>query len=222
MPRNAIVEPGPNDHVVDLYNDDELEDVRRYGQWRDAKDGRYLLPALLSGSDYSGSIVEQANYQKFADEFTSGNNEWWIYTPGGHGTFGILIDMKGVPDDVSTDVAEFLNGLHDYPLADEELHSEMEMEAEEEAWKNWAERDFVRDLQKKFADDEKLEAVLDEVLTDDELLVKLRELFEDAREKANEYWVNEQGDSMYINMKRIVAKVSKKDVTYFLVDKGIR
>lgn len=212
MPRNAIVEPGPNDHVVDLYNDDELEDVRRYGQWRDAKDGRYLLPALLSGSDYSGSIVERANYQKFADEFTSGNNEWWIYTPGGHGTFGILIDMQGVPDDVSTDVAEFLNGLHDYPLADEELHSEMEAEAQEEAWRNWAERDFAHELQKKFRGAEQLEEILDSVLHDDDMLVKLRSLFDNARDVANVYWENQQGGDMYIDMKRVVAKIQEQDI----------
>jgi hypothetical protein len=222
MSKKAKVESGPNDHVVDLYDGETLEDVRRYGQWREARNGRYLLPALLSGSDYSGSLVERANYQKFSDEYKSGLNEWWVYTPGGHGTYGILIDMQGVPDDVSTEVAEFLNGLNDYPLADEELHSEMKMEAQEEAWKSWAERDFAKDLQKKFANDPKLETVLDEVLSDDDLLVKLRTLFDDAQEKANVYWENQQGDEMYIDMKRVVAKVTKADVEYFLVEGGIR
>lgn len=221
MPRNATVEPGPNDHVVDLYDGDELKDAR-YGRWHDRKNGRYLLPDLLSGSDYSGSLVQRANHRSFSEMFADGEDEWWTNVPGGHGTYGILIDMKGVPDDISTDVAEFLNALHDYPLADEEMHSEMEIEAQEEAWNSWAERDFAHDLQKKFGDDPKLEPVLDEVLMDDELLKKLRDLFEDARERANEYWVNEQGGEMWIDLKRVLAKVSKEDVVYFLVDKGIR
>jgi hypothetical protein len=220
MPKNATVEPGPNDHVVDLYDGDELKDVR-YGRWHDRKNGRYLLPDLLSGSDYSGSLVQKANYRKFSEDFADGEDTWWTNVPGGHGTYGILIDMQGVPDDISTDVAEFLNSLHDYPLADEDLHSEMEMEAQEEAWNGWAERDFARALEKKFAGDEELEPVLEDVLTDDEKLKKLRELFEDAREKANEYWVNEQGDEMYINIDRIVKKVTKADVVYFIKDLGI-
>lgn len=211
MAKNAVIEPGPNDHVVDLYEGDTLEDVR-YGRWHDRKDGRYLLPALLSGSDYSGSLVERSNYDKWQELYADGQDVWWTHTPGGHGTFGVLIDMQGVPDDISRDVAELLNALNDYPLADEELHSEMEMEAQEEAWRSWAERDFAHGLQKKFAGDDELEQILDGVLTDDDMLIKLRSLFEDARKAANEYWENQQGDEMYINMKRIVAKVSKQDI----------
>ena len=159
MGRNAVVEPGPNDEVVDLYEGDELKDVR-YGSWRQNKNGRYLVPAALSGSDYSGSLVEKSNYRKWMTLYKDGQDEWWTHAPGGHGTYAVVIDMKAVPGDISTDVAEFLAALNDYPLADEELHSEMEMEAQEEAWKNWAERDFAKDLQKKFAGDEKLASFL--------------------------------------------------------------
>lgn len=206
MARNATVEPGPNDHVVDLYDGDELKDVR-YGRWRDAKDGRYLLPAYLSGSDYSGSLVEQANHRKFSEEFSDGEDEWWTNTPGGHGTFGILIDMRGVPDDISTDVAEFLNGLQDYPLADEELHSEMEMEAQNEAWESWAKNDFKRGLERRF--DVDLDGVDDE---------KLFELFREACDRSNTYWENQQGDEMYIDMERVLKKTGRPDIERYFGD----
>lgn len=211
MSKHVAVEPGPNDEVVDLYDGDELKNVR-YGRWEQRRNGHYLIPAALSGSDYSGNLVNKSNYRKWMELYKDGDDEWWTTAPGGHGTYAVVIDMKSVPDDISTDVAEFLNALNDYPLADDELHSEMEVEAQEEAWNNWAERDFADLLRKKFAGDEELEPILDEILTDDDMLIKLRKLFDEAQKAANVYWENQQGDEMWIDMKRIVAKVKEQDI----------
>ena len=198
------IEPGTRDQVVNLYDGDELADIR-YGRWRDAKDGRYLVPAYLSGSDYSGSLVERANHRAWSEKFASGEDTWWTNAPGGHGTFAVVIDMDGVPEEDAEEVAEFIGGLEDYPLADEDLHSEMEMEAQSEAWDNWARSDFKRALEKKF------NVELDEV--DDE---KVFELFQEKADESNTYWENEQGDSMYINLDRIIKKISKNDVKELL------
>jgi hypothetical protein len=198
--KKSKVEPGSDDQVVELYGD--LKDVR-YGSWRQTKDGRYLVPGILSGSDYSGSLVQKSNHRKFSEEFADGEDKWWGSAPGGHGTYAIVIDMQSVPEDKEEEVAEFLNALSDYPLADEDLHSEMEMEAQNKAWNDWARADFKKEIEKVYGVD------LDEAeeeLGEEVFNRKLYELFHKASEKANEYWVNEQGDSMYINLERVVAK----------------
>jgi len=200
MAKRPAIESSHQDTLVSLMRGDTLEDVR-YGRWHDDKDGHYLLPGYLSGSDYSGTLVEKSNYNKWHELFSDGQNEWWTDTPGGHGTFGILIDLDVVPDDVSEEVADFINGLHDYALADEDLHSNMEMEAQNEAWDNWAKSDFKSALEKKFDVD------LDDV--DGE---KLFELFREAMDASNTYWENEQGDQMYVDLDRVIKKISKDDV----------
>ena len=197
------MEPGSSDVVVKLHGDDKIADITRYGDWRPDKDGRYLVPGRLSGSDYSGSLVERSNYNVFSDKFKDGHDNWWTSVIGGHGTYAIVISMDDVPDEVSDEVAEFLNGLDDYPLADEDDHSNLEMEAQNEAWENWARRDFIKEIEKWF----KVE------FDNDPKSELLYEVFHEACDSANEYWVNESGDSMYINIERIVKKgVSKEDV----------
>jgi len=206
MAKTVEISVGPSDKTVDLHDGVDLKSVR-YGRWNDRTSGdrhqagRYLLPALLGGSDYSGSLVERSNYKAFSELFSDGFDEWWTNAPGGHGTFAVLIDMQSVPEEVETEVAEFLNALHDYPLADYDLHSEMEMEAQSEAWENWAKKDFTRALEKEF--DVDLDGVSDEAIFG---------LFRVGMDRANVEWVNESGDSMYIDIKRIVAKISEEDL----------
>ena len=190
---------GSEDELVDLH-DDDLSKLR-YGSWEREKEGRYLVPGLLSGSDYSGSLVTKSNHKAFSEQFSKGEYVWWTSAPGGHGTYSIVIDTQGVPEDVTSEVEDFLNGLQDYPLADEDLHSEMEMEAQEEAWENWVEEDFKSALEKKF------DMEFDEVDSGN-----LRPMFEAVCEKAGEYWVNEEGGDMWIDVKKVVAKVADTDI----------
>lgn len=176
--------------------------IRRYGHWNPCGDeGALLIPAYLSGSDYSGSLVERANARAWSEQFAAGDGAWWTEVGGGYGTFAIVIDCEAIPEDVESDVRDFFAGLANYPCADDDLHSEMEMEAQDEAWKDWARADFVKALEAKFETD------LDEVSD-----TAVAELFHDACERSNTYWENEQGDSMWIDIKRIVAEINALDV----------
>lgn len=192
------VKLGPHDQIVNLWNDTKLEDVT-YNRWDRSSRGRYLVPSMLSGSDYtSGGLVPQSNYEAFKKTFKDGQDIWWGLTPGGYNTYGIIIDTQAVPQDVENDVARFLNDLQDYPLADEDLHSELEMEAQSRAWDSWVKDEFKSTIEKEFDEE------FGDKLTDKKLDNALYELFRLAFDKTNAEWINEEGDSMHVNLQRLV------------------
>lgn len=177
--------------------------VERYGDWDNDCAGPLFIPSYLSGSDYSGSLVERSNHRAWleTETFQPGEGIWWADVYGGHGTFAIVIDCGAIPEDVEGDVREFFSGLANYPLADENLHSEMEIEAQGEAWESWARDEFVKGLEEKFECD-----------LDDADGGKLSELFYETSDRIGEYWENEQGESMYIDVEKIVDAIDALDV----------
>jgi len=198
------IELGPHDSRVDSWEGNAtLADIRHYGDWTARKDGRFFVPGLLGGSDYSGSLVERSNHKAFEEAFSRGENKWWKTVYGGHGTFAVIIDLKKVPKKRETELEDFFGALENYPLADEDLHSEMEVEAQNEAWENWAKEDFKKALEKHFGFE------FDEV--DDD---KLFELFRQACDRGNAEWINEQGGDMWIDVKKVVerGKITESDI----------
>jgi hypothetical protein len=222
--KRAEVEAGPNDMTYEPDDGYGLSDITHYNHLsfraRQNKDGRLLIPHGFEGD----SLVAKSNCHSFAKEYPSGEHKWWNHLVGSFGGGGLIIDMKAVPDNVSEDVAEFLNALNDYPVADDTLHSEMESEAQDEAWSNWARRDFISELSSSFGDDDLNEAVhavypncedLREAL-DEQGDHDLGEFFREAAEKANEYWSEQSGGDMWIDIDRIVKKISLRDLKEFL------
>jgi hypothetical protein len=104
------------------------------------------MPDHMSGSDYSGNAVEVSNKKAFMEEYQN-DESMVIDVYGGHGTYAVAIRL----DSITFDILDTLAGLEDYPLMDEETHSEVEYEAENEAWDNWVRSDFNRDLVKQLA-----------------------------------------------------------------------
>lgn len=160
----------------------------------------WFMPDYTSGSDYGGQLVERSNYEVLYEEAEKLSEEhgsdWFQCLHGGHGSYGILFHVIRTPDAI----IEMLAGLEDYPLLDEEKHSEMEFEAEDEAWSNWGRSEYKSALEKAFNGD------ADEVTMD-----VIDEHFAHARDAANVYWVNESGDSMYIDIARIVKHLQSHD-----------
>ena len=196
------------------YREATIADLDTYGHWDHDKNGRYLVPQYCSGSDYSGQLVEVSNAQAFSETFSDGNGKWWTEVSGGYGTFAIVIDLEGIPDsdeedspdDLRDQVVEWLHALSLYPLADEDLHSHLEVEAQDEAWKDWAQKDFARAIAKRLSleDEDTLDADL------------LSTVFYETSDKIGEYWINEQGDSMWIRVDKIAAKVSQESLDQLL------
>lgn len=95
---------------------------------------------------------------------------------------------------VRGDVPEFkevLDALSDYPLIDEEIHSQVEVEWEESAWERWVRADLLATL-----DDDAQEAA--EGLDDGILF----QAYRDALEACNEYPTHEHAGT-YVDVARI-------------------
>lgn len=158
-------------------------------------DAPIFVPSFLSGSDYSGSLVERSNYEAWCENFATGEDVWWTQIPGSHGTYAVAVLKFGAP----RAAVEWLAPLEDYPLADESRHSELELEAQDNAWESWARREFLAAIEAEHGR-EPPEGF------------DVRALFEDAAEQAGEHWCNEQGVDMYIDAAAVAKGVDPDDL----------
>lgn len=171
----------------------------------------YFYVPYASGSDYSGSLVEKSNYKVFTEEYGK-DNEWVFSAHGGYSTYAAVVGLTGLltcADDTADAILDVLAGLADYPLIDEEANSTLEMEETDSAWESWASDSFVRAVEKKF------DGIADLELPSGDTL---RSFFEEKREAANEYWYDEGvGQSMYVDIDRVVAGIEFADVEDYAV-----
>jgi hypothetical protein len=174
-----------------------------YNQWvagRPSDEEPWSILEYATGSDYSGSLVEVSNYNglcELLEEHHPDGSEpvVWCRTHGGHGTFGLLVRYELLADEVR----EAIDALEDYPLLDDEAHSQLECEAQGEAWENWARRDFERALSSAMGVEDFPEMGSDTA----------HGLFDTAAEAANCYWENQSGGDMYVDIARVVKQCAK-------------
>lgn len=186
-----------------------------------ARSTDFYGPPATMWSDYSGSLVDKANVQALANEY--GDAEGVIEIYGSHGTSGIAFRVE----DVTPEMAEAFAALQDYPILNEELHTELELEAQQEAWDSFVRTDFKAALGKNgkawldeiggevLADDPQLYSEVEDALEDIAEQIdeeELFRLFNEAADKANVYWLNEQGDSVSIDVDRIAEEVTIADL----------
>lgn len=118
-----------------------------WGSWSERPTERATWPITLfphaSGSDYSGSTVDQSNYRTLADDAHVMRRS--VLVEGGYSTFGIA--FIGAP---TRRIREICGALDAYPLLDESDHSELETEIEEREWQEWGRSDFKREIADAF------------------------------------------------------------------------
>lgn len=172
--------------------------LERYNSfdWKVSPSGRYLIDDFLSGSDYSNSsLIQVSNVQVWEETFKDSEGKKWCKIHGGYGTFAIVIDTEQSAPEMN----EFLDALACYPSIDDDRLSELEMEAQNEAWDNWGYKEFVKALEKRFEHD-----------LDFPNEKRIFTVFNETADHIGEYWINENADSMYINIDRIVKAVDKE------------
>lgn len=105
----------------------------RHYNFDDDPQGPYFVPNVLHSSD---DLEDISNVRVFKEQFGQLlHREWWEL---GGGEFIFRIDA----DERHEELGEFLQGLENYPIADEEDHSNLEMETENENWSDYGEREF--------------------------------------------------------------------------------
>jgi hypothetical protein len=151
--------------------------------------------------DYCGhGDVGVSNYRSMKEEF--GEHKDIAFISGDYG-FQAVIYNTATKDE---EILDILEKLENYPLIDEDMHSEVTMEWENEAWDNWARSDFQHKLYKLHPD---LEEVIDDISDDD-----IWTLFHEAQEEANEYWEYETSGA-WIDVDKIASKVTAEDINKF-------
>jgi hypothetical protein len=189
------------------YRDNEPSELARlsYGdlepltEFQTQEPTDFYMPELMTGSDYcSSGSVEVSNHRVFLERYGKLPNVYDVY--GGYGTFAVVIRL----DSITEEMQEDFKALADYPLLDEDDHSQVEMEAEDEAWEGFYRRDFSHDLAKKFpAHEDKIDAMSTDALW---------ELFHTLTERTNTYWQNECGNTAYIDLDRVIAGCTEDDL----------
>jgi hypothetical protein len=169
----------------------------------------YFFLPYASGSDYSGSTVEKANYKEFLESYGEEGFVWEAH--GGFDTYAVVLGLTGLlecADDTFNAILDIIEGLEDYPLINDEALSNLESDLADEAWDCWVAGEFQRALEKKF-DCAEFEWPADS---------DLRTFFEKKAEEANEYWFNEgYGPDMYIRVDEIVEGIDLDDLADYTV-----
>jgi hypothetical protein len=189
------------------WDDTNPEDLARlsYGDLKDLEAHQtpeptdFLMPEYLSGSDYcSSGAVEVSNHRVFLERYSKLPNVYDVY--GGYGTFAVAIRL----DSVTPEMVEDFEALDNYPVLDEDDHSEVEMDSENEAWDSFVRHDFEQALTKQFP---ALEDTIEELSTD-----QVWSLFLMLMDRTNTYWEHESGNNAFVRVERLVEGATEQDL----------
>jgi len=171
-------------------------------------DGRptYIMPNEMSGSDYSGGgLYARSNHRSFLKMYGNLDGVHDLY--GGYDTFAVAIRSDVAEN--NTEVKETLAGLENYCVIDDEDHSALQNDAENEAWDDWARREFIHRLLKEdrladYDEDSLARVIRRKVLKTTAKKCKdtYAVLFYQYAEVIGECW-EEESNSMHIDVERV-------------------
>jgi hypothetical protein len=101
----------------------------------------YFEIPVVTWGDYAGDTVARSNYEFFME--TYGENPLVYDIIGGYNLHSIVCHVDILKDE---QISELLEGLENYPLMNEESHSELESTLESESWDGWIKSDLKRVL----------------------------------------------------------------------------
>ncbi len=172
-----------------------------YSQGMRGRSAEWFQVEYATGSDYSGGSVNESNYRVLAELLDEHHPEdaqpvVWARTSGGHGTYGIAVRYG----DLEEEVREAIDALEDYPLMDEEDHSNLEMEQQQAAWDDWGVSELSKSIAKATGADRD---ELKDNLTDDDWY----RIFNLVMELGDISWEDQQGAGAYIDMDDVAKRV---------------
>lgn len=126
--------------------------VFSYDSFRPDRDGEYVEPDDMGYSDYSGSTVSRANVEEFVERFAEYQGVEWWRLHGGHGTDAVVVRRDA--DERVPEIGEFFEDLANYPVANEDRLSRIEMEMRDEAWSRYGRLEFRNFLEDKLDEED--------------------------------------------------------------------
>jgi hypothetical protein len=193
--------------VPNLYKLSSPEDAAQYcaaTRWR----ARLLFsPALLDADcswpgGYEASSLHRSNNRTFKDSYAKE-----LLLADGDAD-GLSLDVRYVTEEMLEDI----ESLESYPLLSEDDHSSLELELQQEAWADWAERDFSRALENRLSslleDDERAEETVESLSPD-----SLYSLFHALSDKASVYWEEQSCYGQWIDCERVAAELSDGEIS---------
>lgn len=214
-------EPEQDSHYSWRQTPDRWLDKCLENHWRELSLG--FVPSYIAYSSYSNlGLVGRANFNVFTDQGSTPDpfDAVHVVDYGWDGQ-GVCIDVLYVTEDM----LETIEALEAYPLISEEEHSQLELEAQDEAWIDWAREEFrkavARELQRfepsiwpDEADDYWAEEILD-AIPDETLEARLLEEFNRLSDQAGEYWVCEDTSSgAYINVAKVAEGLTTESLEF--------
>lgn len=122
----------------------------------DKRDGTdtFLSIERASGSDYMGGVLAEANHEAIYRDWRDWESEDGegvvLRAYGGHGTFGILVNLDTATEDQLDEVLGALEHLERCGVYDEEVYLRIERERIDEALDDYILRTFAANLTKRF------------------------------------------------------------------------
>ena len=146
----------------------------------------YFEIPFTTWGDYAAGTVERANYIWFLENYK--DNPLVYDINGGYNSHSLICHIDILKDE---SIKELIEGLDNYPLFDEETHSQLELELESESWDSWVKYDLKRALEKagiEFPDDDS----------------ELESLFYHCIQYNNIDFECEDAVSAYIDLKKVI------------------
>jgi len=147
--------------------------------------GWVVIPNALTYGDYTNSLVEKSNHEVFLEEF--GDREGVVPVSSAFNCWAIAITAKAIVE--NEDIVECLNSLQDYPLINDEKHSELCLDEYWEMWEQFGQHDFVKELCKVLTPDH---YGFDDLLEENDPSSSLLDLYEKGI-PSGEYYIEETG-----------------------------
>jgi len=199
--------PGPNGRYVSADTAEAAAELCASFHWRGPLllwQSAYLDDDCSWPGGYSAPSIYRSNARVFRDD----HRKALAAGADGDGP-GLSLDIRYVTDGM----IEELQGLERYPLLAEDDHSELLQQLQDEAWEDWAARDWAKAVIKaldQYAPDDAdpywAEERIDAVPAD-----KLSELFHACADQSNTYWEEEQGDQ-WIDLDRVASAIDIDDL----------
>jgi hypothetical protein len=195
------------DGVPNLYKLSSPEDAAQYcaaTRWR-AK--LLFSPALLDADcswpgGYEASSLHRSNNRTFQDSYSKE-----LLLADGDAD-GLSLVLRFITEEMLSEI----ESLENYPLLSEDDHSSLELELQDEAWTEWAERDFSRALEKRLSsvleNDERAEEIIESLSPD-----SLYSLFSALSESANIYWEEQSCCGQWIDCERVAEELSDEELS---------